>query len=72
MSANTVMSNKVTKAARGLTHRQGWLIEYDAFKDKLDEQPARELLNLCNQNKSRIRISCQVSRPEPIFRHRIH
>lgn len=67
MSANVVMSGKATEAARGLTHRQlqGWLRELDIPKGKFDEQPARELLNLHNQNKSRSRTSCQVSRPEP-------
>lgn len=43
------------------------LIKLDIPKGVLDDQPARELLNLYNQNKSRIRISGQVSRPQPIF-----
>lgn len=74
MSAKIVMSSKVTEAARGLTHRlpRRWLIDQDIPKRRLDEQPAGELLNLCDQNKSSARLSCQVSKPEPIFRHGAH
>lgn len=39
---------------------------------ELDGQSAQELLNPCNQNKSRITLPCQVPRPEPIFRHGTH
>lgn len=54
MRKKIVMSSKVTKPARGLTHRElrRWLRELDIPEGEFDEQPARELLNLHDQNES--------------------
>lgn len=54
MSKNIVMSSKVTEPARGLTHRElwRWWRELDIPEGEFNEQPARELLNLHDQNKS--------------------